>query len=231
MTLERGATQDRDLFDWFQDVAITLERPRPHRRDLQAQPRHRPAGPRRHDAAALVAVACLAGEVRRRRLGQRGRRERHRVGHAHLRLLRAGAVGGCPHPALGRLCPPGRPGTPGGAKTMSEHHHLPVGPRRPNPGHEGSRGAYPRRPQARPQRCPARADPGRVLGGDPRRRALRLRRASRSTGARCSRATASSPCSRSASSRTAPSTPSRSRARTAAAALASSGSWTCASFR
>ena len=23
MTLERGATQDRDLFDWFQDVAIT----------------------------------------------------------------------------------------------------------------------------------------------------------------------------------------------------------------
>ena len=23
VTLERGATQDRDLFDWFQDVAIT----------------------------------------------------------------------------------------------------------------------------------------------------------------------------------------------------------------
>jgi phage tail-like protein len=23
LTLERGATQDRDLFDWFQDVALT----------------------------------------------------------------------------------------------------------------------------------------------------------------------------------------------------------------
>ncbi len=23
MTLERGATEDRDLFDWFQDVAIS----------------------------------------------------------------------------------------------------------------------------------------------------------------------------------------------------------------
>ena len=28
VTLERGATQDRDLFDWFQDVAITSSDPK-----------------------------------------------------------------------------------------------------------------------------------------------------------------------------------------------------------
>jgi hypothetical protein len=76
-----------------------VERPRPHRRELQAQPRHRAAGPRRHHPAPLVALARLAGEVRRRRVGQRERRERHRVGHAHVRLLRAGAVTGPVAPA------------------------------------------------------------------------------------------------------------------------------------
>lgn len=69
-----------------------LERPRPHRRQLQAQPRHRAVGPRRHDATALVALPRVVREVRRRRLGQRERRERHRVGDADLRLLRADPV-------------------------------------------------------------------------------------------------------------------------------------------
>lgn len=55
--LERGATQDRDLFDWFQDRRHHVERPRPHRRELQAQPRHRAAGPRRPHPAPLVALA------------------------------------------------------------------------------------------------------------------------------------------------------------------------------
>ena len=91
VTLERGATQDRNLFDWFR--GDHLERPRPHRRQLQAQPRHRAAGPRRNDAATLVALPRMARKVRRRRLGQRERRERHRVGDADLRFLRADPVG------------------------------------------------------------------------------------------------------------------------------------------
>ena len=63
------------------------------RRQLQAQHRHRAAGPRRHHPTPLVPLPRLAGEVRGRRLGQRVRRERHRVRDAHLRLLRADSVG------------------------------------------------------------------------------------------------------------------------------------------
>lgn len=74
VTLERGTTQDRDLFDWFQDVAITSSG-LAFRRELQAQPRHRAAGSRRHRAAPLVTRTRLACEVRRGRVGQRERRE------------------------------------------------------------------------------------------------------------------------------------------------------------
>ncbi len=49
-------------------------------------------GSGRHHAARLVALPRLAREVHRRRLGQRGRRQRRRVGHAHVRLPRAGEV-------------------------------------------------------------------------------------------------------------------------------------------
>ena len=74
------------------DVDEHVERARAHRRELQAQPRHRAAGPRRHDAPPLVALARLAGEVRGGRVGQRERQERHRAGDAHVRLLRAGCA-------------------------------------------------------------------------------------------------------------------------------------------
>jgi phage tail-like protein len=92
VTLERGATQDRDLFDWFQDVAITSSglglTDVNYKRNLDIVQQDRDGT----DPAPLVALARVAGEVRRRRVGQRERRERHRVGHAHVRLLRARAV-------------------------------------------------------------------------------------------------------------------------------------------
>lgn len=57
-------------------------------------------------------------------------------------------------------------------------HHLPLGLRWPQPGHEaGACG-----PRGRPQRRADRADLGRVLGGVPRSRPLRLRRAADSWG-------------------------------------------------
>ena len=87
VTLERGATQDRDLFDWFQDVAITSSglglTDVNYKRNLDIVQQDRDGS----HPAPLVALARLAGEVRRRRVGQRERRERHRVGHAHVRLL------------------------------------------------------------------------------------------------------------------------------------------------
>ena len=124
VTLERGATEDRDLFDWFQDVAITSSglglTDGNDKRNLDVVQQDRD-GVTLH---RMVALARLADQVRRRRVGQRERREHHRVGDADLRLLRTGAVtrspatarngtqgsllcGPVPLELSGRLCPRG----------------------------------------------------------------------------------------------------------------------------
>ena len=64
VTLERGATQDRNLFDWLQDVAVTssgfgLVDPY-YKRNLDISA----TGQRRHHASPVVPVTRLAGEVR-----------------------------------------------------------------------------------------------------------------------------------------------------------------------
>jgi len=68
---------NRDLFDWFSDVAITssglgLTDPY-YKRNL--------------DIVQQVPHRRLARKVCSRRVGQRIRRERHRIGDAGLRLL------------------------------------------------------------------------------------------------------------------------------------------------
>jgi phage tail-like protein len=89
VTLERGATRDHELFDWFSDVADAaanagLVEPVFKRNvDIVQQDRDGTT------PAALVAQRRLADQVRRRRLGQRGRRERDRERHPDLQLLHA----------------------------------------------------------------------------------------------------------------------------------------------
>ena len=91
-TLERGGTQDRDLFDWFQDVAITSSglglTDVNYKRNLDIVQQDRDGTTlRRWTLSRAWPTKFVAGRV-----GQRERRERHRVGHAHVRLLRAGTV-------------------------------------------------------------------------------------------------------------------------------------------
>ena len=66
VTLERGATQDRDLFDWFQDVAITSSGLRQAR---ARQPRE-PAQPQRRRLRAVAGHERALGFFLRRVLGQ-----------------------------------------------------------------------------------------------------------------------------------------------------------------
>jgi hypothetical protein len=72
VTLERGATQVRDLFDWLQDVAITLSglglTDVSYKRNLDITQRARDGLTLRRWSRALV-----AGEGRRGRVGQRER--------------------------------------------------------------------------------------------------------------------------------------------------------------
>lgn len=111
MTLEGGATEDRDLFDWFQDVAITSSglglTDVNYKRNLDVVQQDR-------DGVTLRRWSLSrADRVRGTRVGQRERRKRHRAGHAHVRLLRAGAVtAGCRPAPVGAFLLPLRP--PGG---------------------------------------------------------------------------------------------------------------------
>jgi len=74
--------------DWFCDVAITSGGPSladiNYKRNVDILRRDRDG----QLAAALAAHGPLPRDVRRRRAGQRERRERGRVAHAHVRRLR-----------------------------------------------------------------------------------------------------------------------------------------------
>jgi phage tail-like protein len=168
VTLERGATQDRDLFDWFQDVAITSSglglTDVNYKRNLDIVQQDRDGLTlRRWSLSRAWPVKFVAGEWD-------NESDENIIESVTLTydFFELGAVTRSPATArngtqgsllwfTAALSPSRFPG--GFALVEAAHgrrHHVPFGAPGPRSRHEGARGARPRGPQARQERRPGR---------------------------------------------------------------------------